>query len=321
MIVVTGAAGFIGSSLIGALNSKGYKEVVAVDDFSHPEKNKNLESKYIKARVERNAFFGWLDEAGDQVQFVFHIGARTDTAEFDRNILNELNVEYSKKVFIKCAENAIPLIYASSAATYGDGAMGFSDHPNLIQKFKPLNPYGMSKWEFDQWVIHQKQFPPFWAGFKFFNVYGANEYHKGRMASVVFHAFNQIKKTGMVKLFKSHKSDWRDGEQERDFVYIKDVHKVLLHFMENRKNSGLYNLGSGATGTFLELAKSVFMALKLRENITFIDIPEDIRETYQYYTCADLSRLRAAGYNEPFTRLSDGIKDYVEEYLEKGKYL
>ncbi len=220
MIVVTGAAGFIGSCLVNRLNQSGYTDIVVVDDFSKKEKDNNLEGKTLLAKVGRNDFEKWLNEFADEVEFIFHIGARTDTTEFDKRIFDELNVEYSKMIWNICVTHEIPLVYASSAATYGLGEHGYKDDHSVISKLKPLNPYGDSKNDFDNWVLQQDKFPPFWAGLKFFNVYGPNEYHKGRMASVIFHAYNQISSTGGMRLFKSHNPDYKDGEQLRDFVYV-----------------------------------------------------------------------------------------------------
>ncbi len=247
MIVVTGAAGFIGSALVGELLRQGWQDIVAVDDFSRADKAPNLEGKKLTAKVERSEFFDWLEENQERVQFIFHLGARTDTTEFDRTIFDELNVQYSKDMWRACVEYGIPLVYASSAATYGGGELGYSDMDRaLSQQLKPLNPYGESKNDFDIWALEQEKKPYFWAGLKFFNVYGPNEYHKGRMASVVFHAFNQIQDKGSMKLFRSHNPDYKDGEQLRDFVYVKDVCNVCLFLLEHRKNSGLYNLGRAA---------------------------------------------------------------------------
>jgi len=321
MIVVTGAAGFIGSCLIEKLNSGQYYDVIAVDDFSDAQKNKNLSGKRITARVERKDFFTWLKENHRLVQFVFHLGARTDTTEFDKNIFDELNLNYSKEVWSLCVEFGLPLVYASSAATYGLGESGFSDKEEHIQKLKPLNPYGESKNEFDKWVLLQKRKPYFWTGLKFFNVYGPNEYHKGRMASVVFHTFNSVKETGKMKLFRSHNPEYKDGEQLRDFIYVKDVCDVCFYFMLNRKHNGIYNLGTGKARSFLHLAKAVFKAMNIPENIDFIDTPEDIRDKYQYFTQAEMNKLRTTGYDKQFTLLEDGISDYVKNYLASQKYL
>lgn len=315
MIVVTGAAGFIGSALLAHLLQEGYGELVAVDDFSKAEKTANYSHKKIKYFIDRAVFPEWLVKNAADVQFVHHLGARTDTAEFDLDFLREINTHYSQKIWNICSENQIPLIYASSAATYGDGAWGFDDADTITKTLQPLNPYGISKHEFDLWVLEQQNTPFFWAGFKFFNVFGPNEYHKQRMASVVFHAYNQIQETGGVKLFKSHRPDFEDGKQQRDFVYVKDLCKVLVYFMENRKYSGIYNLGSGVARTFLDLATATFSALRKDANINYIDIPEDIRNRYQYYTCANLNKLHHAGYNYPFYTLESAIDEYVNQYL------
>ncbi len=320
MIVVTGAAGFIGSCLVSHLNKSGYNNIVAVDDFSREDKNENLVGKTLTAKVPREGFIQWLKDYGDEVDFVFHIGARTDTAEFDKAIFDKLNLNYTKDVWNICSEMKIPLVYASSAATYGLGEFGYKDDHSIVPKLKPLNPYGDSKNDFDKWMLQQDAQPPFWAGLKFFNVYGPNEYHKGRMASVIFHAFNQISKTGGMKLFRSHNPEYKDGEQLRDFVYVKDVVSVCLFLMENKPESAIYNLGSGKARTFLDLTKNSFKAMGKEENISFIDTPEDIRDKYQYFTEADMSKLIDAGYDKGFTSLEDGVKDYVTNYLIDGKY-
>ena len=321
MIVVTGAVGFIGSCLIEKLNSEGFNDIVAVDKFDHPEKNRNLNDKKIKESIDRERFFDWLDNVGEKVEFIFHLGARTDTAEFDSDLLSRLNTDYSKKVWEKCIEYQIPLVYASSAATYGSGEMGYDDDHDSVEKLEPLNPYGESKNEFDKWVLKQSKQPFFWAGLKFFNVYGPNEYHKGRMASVIMHAFNQIKETGAMKLFRSHNPEFKDGEQMRDFVYVKDVVEVCYFLMHHRKNSGIYNLGSGEARSFIDLVKATFSALNLSDNISFIDMPEDIRDKYQYYTCANMNKLKGIGYPRVFTSLEDGVSDYVRNYLMNQKTL
>ena len=321
MIVITGSAGFIGSALVGHLNREGYRDIVLVDDFSHAVKAPNYENKVFSEKVERNVFFDWLDQNENRVQIIIHIGARTDTTEFDRSIFDELNVNYTQSIWKRCVQYGIPLIYASSAATYGLGEHGYSDSHDIVDQLKPLNPYGDSKNEFDQWALKQTEQPVFWAGLKFFNVYGPNEYHKGRMASVIFHAHRQIKETGKVKLFRSHNPDYKDGEQLRDFVYVKDVVKVCQFLMEKRPESGLYNLGTGKARTFLDLANATFAGLDKDPNIEFIDTPADIRDKYQYFTEADMSKLHRAGYPENFTSLEDGVADYVREYLEKGEYM
>ena len=318
MIVVTGAAGFIGSCLIRTLNAEHFRAIIAVDDFSHPEKNKNLAQAVVRQRVERDHFFTWLDTHHETVEFIFHIGARTDTTEFNRAIFDRLNLGYSQEIWKKCVAYQIPLVYASSAATYGLGEKGYDDDEKIIPNLKPLNPYGQSKQDFDVWALHNPEKPFFWAGLKFFNVYGPNEYHKGRMASVVWHATRQIKETGTMHLFRSHRPDFHDGEQMRDFVYVKDVLKVCMFLMHARKHSGIYNLGSGKARTFLDLARAVFLSLDVPENITFIDTPAAIRQTYQYFTEANMKKLTSIGYAEPFYTLEAGIRDYVTGYLKSG---
>lgn len=320
MIVVTGAAGFIGSCLVSYLNQEGYPDIVVVDDFSKTEKAQNLVGKTISAKVSRNDFNAWFKDFASEVDFVFHIGARTDTTEFNKAIFDELNERFSQEVWKTCVEHQIPLVYASSAATYGLGEFGYKDDHAIIEKLKPLNPYGDSKNNFDKWVLKQTAFPPFWAGLKFFNVYGPNEYHKGRMASVIFHAFHQIMKTGEMKLFRSHNPNYTDGGQLRDFIYVKDLINVCKFLMDNKPQSGIYNLGSGKARTFLDLAKNTFKALNKEEHISFIDTPADIRDKYQYFTEADMSKLIAQGYTKPFYTLEEGVADYVKNYLSAEKY-
>jgi len=320
MIIVTGAAGFIGSCLIQRLNELNFNYIIAVDDFSNEEKNKNLIGKKIKARVERSEFMAWLDSNYQEVEFIFHIGARTDTTEFDKAIFDELNVNYSKDIWNRCVSYQIPLIYASSAATYGLGEFGYDDNESTIPQLKPLNPYGDSKNDFDIWALQQDKKPFFWAGLKFFNVYGPNEYHKSRMASVIWHAYKQILATGSLKLFKSHHPNYADGEQLRDFIYVKDLVEVCVFFMEHRKDSGIYNLGTGQARSFNDLGTSTFNALDKPVQISYIDTPIDIRDKYQYYTQANMAKLRNVGYSKPFYTLEEGVKDYVQNYLMKGLY-
>ncbi|ARS34202.1 ADP-glyceromanno-heptose 6-epimerase [Pontibacter actiniarum] len=320
MIVVTGAAGFIPSCLVGRLNQDNFNDIVVVDNFSVAKKENNLKGKKIKEFVDRENFFDWLEEHYEEVEFIFHLGARTDTTEFNKEVFDLLNLNYSKKVWNACAEYQIPLVYASSAATYGSGTLGYDDNEATIPLLKPLNPYGESKNDFDIWALEQTAKPFFWAGLKFFNVYGPNEYHKGKMASVIFHAYNQIKEKGSMTLFRSHNPDYADGEQMRDFVYVKDVVEVCMFLMHHRKNSGIYNLGSGKARTFMALALNTFDAMGIDPNIDFMDTPENLRDNYQYFTEANMSKLRAIGYDKPFYTLEEGVKDYVQNYLMERKY-
>ena len=334
-IIITGAAGFIGSCMVSYLNQHGFENLILVDEFNEPEKELNLLHKKYVAKVEREDFFNWAQKGKPEVAFVFHLGARTDTTEFDYAVHQHLNVEYSQKMWNYCTINNIPLVYASSAATYGEGELGYNDDHDIIEQLQPLNPYGISKNEFDKWVLHQEDHPPFWAGLKFFNVYGPNEYHKARMASVIFHSFNQIKENGKVKLFKSHKEGYEDGEQLRDFIYVKDVIEVCYWLMENVNRessvlseeftihnsqlpSAIYNLGTGVARSFNKLVISTFNGLDMPTDIEYIDMPEDIRDKYQYFTEASMDKLKAAGYTKDFYSLEKGVDDYVRNYLSKN---
>ncbi len=321
MIVVTGAAGFIGSCLVRKLNDAGYNDIAAVDDFSKHNKNLNLNGKMLSALIHRDDFFKWLKENQKMVQFVFHLGARTDTTESDTLIFEKLNLSYSKEIWKACVEYGLPLVYASSAATYGSGENGYDDGHSHIPSLKPLNPYGVSKQEFDKWVLVQERTPYFWAGLKFFNVYGPSESHKGRMASVVYHAYKQIMAKAELDLFRSHNPAYRDGEQKRDFIYVKDVLDVCVFLMLKRKGSGIYNLGTGRARTFLDLAKITFASMGLDPKINFIDTPADIRDKYQYFTEARMDKLRGSGYDNPFFSLEEGIRDYVQNYLLLGRWM
>lgn len=321
MLVVTGAAGFIGSCQLAYLaESFPQAQLVAVDEMATSAKAPNLEGKDVSHFIHRSVFHEWLAANAGQVDAVFHLGARTDTTEQDHRIFDELNLEYSQKLWNLCTRHQIPLLYASSAATYGGGEHGYSDAHHWVQKLQPLNPYGESKNNFDKWVLSQKETPPQWAGFKFFNVFGPNEFHKGRMASVVYHTFNQIQEHGKMKLFKSHRPDFQHGHQARDFVYILDVLKMINWIHSQNPANGLYNIGSGVANTFLDLVHFTFEAMDRHPQIEFIDTPEDIRNSYQYYTCADMSKLKSAGYPiEPYA-FKEAISEYVTRYLNPHQY-
>lgn len=323
MIVVTGALGFIASCLISKLNTEGYNDIVAVDDFSSTIllKKRNLNDKQISKYINRDEFPQWLEDNQINVDFIFHLGARTDTMEKSKDIFDKFNFNYSKEIFTICTKYQIPILYASSAATYGSGELGYVDYEPLISELKPLNPYGESKHNFDIWILEQKTKPYFWAGLKFFNVYGPNEYHKGKMASVIYHSYKQIKETQKLFLFQSHKEGIENGHQKRDFIYVKDVVDVMIWFFNKRINSGIYNLGSGNARTFLDVAKNVFSAVNIEENIEFTPTPIEIRDSYQYFTQANIDKLRSAGYDRPFTSLEDGIDDYVKNYLNSDRIL
>ncbi|MDB5231374.1 MAG: ADP-L-glycero-D-manno-heptose-6-epimerase [Chitinophagaceae bacterium] len=329
LIIVTGAAGFIGSCMVQYLNENGFDNLVLVDDFGVEEKRNNWENKQYQTIVERYNLFNWLKERETKVDYVIHLGARTDTTEFDYAIHEELNVRYSQEIWKYCIEENVPLIYASSAATYGSGEKGYADEHDVVEKLVPLNPYGISKNEFDKWALQQNAHPPFWAGLKFFNVYGPNEYHKGRMASVIWHSFNQVNEKGVVKLFRSHKEGIKDGEQLRDFIYVKDVVKVISWMMEktlkassetSQLEPGLYNLGTGTARSFNDLVRATFSGLDKETAIHYIDMPEDIRDKYQYFTQADMHKLKAAGYRDEFYTLESGVDDYVRNYLRRKTY-
>jgi len=323
MLIVTGAAGFIGSCMIKKLNNEQFDDILAVDDFSRKEKNKNLLNKKYRGRLERDKLFNWLKENAKAVSGIIHLGARTDTTEQNWQIFEELNINYSKQLWNFCSGNQLPFIYASSAATYGDASLGFVDSHNIVNQLQPLNPYGKSKNDFDKWALQKvadDQKPPFWAGLKFFNVFGPNEYHKGRMASVVFHTFNKVKANGKMGLFKSYHSDYEDGEQLRDFIYVKDVVDICWYMLNAQPDSGLYNVGTGKARSFKDLATNTFNAMGLNPKIEYIEIPEDIRNFYQYFTEASIEKLVTSGYHIHLNTLEEGIYDYVTNYLNINAY-
>jgi ADP-L-glycero-D-manno-heptose 6-epimerase len=315
MIVVTGAAGFIGSYFIGKLNRSGFRNLVLVDRYDDHQKERNLRSKDYTHLVDRDDFFNWFRKHRSQVDILFHLGARTDTVGQEPESYKELNLIYSQQLWHACTDSNIPMVYASSAATYGNGEHGFSDSHKQIQNLQPLNLYAWSKHDFDVWVLRQKKSPQFWAGLKFFNVYGPNEYHKGRMASVVLHAYHTIRNTGEMCLFRSHREDIADGEQKRDFVFVDDIADVMLFFMENQRYPGIYNVGTGKARSYLDLTRSVFESMKLNPEINFVDTPKDLQSRYQYFTEADIQKLREIGYYKPFTELEQGIDNYISNFL------
>jgi ADP-L-glycero-D-manno-heptose 6-epimerase len=326
MIIITGAAGFIGSAIAWKLNESGREDLILVDKLRTEEKWKNIAKRDYIDWVDRDELFEYLsnEDIAKKVEAVIHMGACSATTEKDMDFLMKNNYEYSKKLWEFCTKYNIKYIYASSAATYGMGEQGYNDEIDLEghKNLRPLNKYGYSKKIFDVWALKQKNTPKNWAGFKFFNVYGPNEYHKGRMASMVFHSYNQAKENGYVKLFKSHNEKFEDGKQLRDFVYIKDVVSVIEYFLNNDIENGVYNLGTGKERSFYDLAYNTLVSAKENPKIEFVDMPMDLRGRYQYYTKAEMNKLRKVGYTKEFYTLEEGIKDYVENYLEKeDKYL
>lgn len=320
MKVITGASGFIGSCILGYLNQNGISDIILVDDFSIPEKNKNLIDKDFELKIHRDEFIQYLRLNHQSIDFIYHLGARTDTAETDIKLFNRLNFNYSKEIWKACTEFKISLIYASSAATYGNGELGFKDEHCSIPLLKPLNAYADSKNDFDKWVLKQSSAPPLWFGLKFFNVYGPNEYHKSKMASVILHAFQQIVTTEKVQLFKSHHPEIEDGDQKRDFIYIKDIFKVISFLNRKNADSGIYNIGTGLARSYYDLAKIIFDTLNKTPQIDFIETPLAFRKNYQYFTEASLAKLKSIGYTESFYTLEEGISDYILNYLKEEQY-
>lgn len=314
MIIVTGGAGFIGSCIVRTLNDEGIKDILIVDDIASTDKWMNIRNKQYISYIHKDEFLSRLDEI-PKVEAIIHMGAQSSTTERNFDYLWKNNFEYTKTLWQYCAKKQIPFLYASSAATYGDGSKGFDDTAD-IDELRPLNGYGYSKQLFDQWVKHQAaDAPKQHVGFKFFNVYGPNEYFKGSMASMVFHGFNQILADGEIRLFKSCNPDYEDGKQLRDFVYVKDICAVVMWMLAHPHVSGLFNLGTGRAQSFQELAEATFHAMGKEPNIRFIDMPEHLKKKYQYYTKAEMGKLRKAGCDHAFKSVEDGVKDYVINHL------
>ena len=316
-VIVTGGAGFIGSCIVRTLNDMGIEDITIVDHICETDKWMNMRNKKYTEYINRDEFLEKLPEYAGKVTHIIHMGACSATTERNFDFLYKNNYEYTKTLWKFCTENQISFIYASSAATYGDGKEGFDDKED-IKRLRPLNGYGYSKQLFDLWAEKQTIAPKQHVGFKFFNVYGPNEYFKGSMASVIFHSFNKINETGEMGLFKSYKEGYEDGGQLRDFVYVKDICKVVKFMIEHEEVSGLFNLGTGQTRSFYDLAASTFKAMGLEPNIKYIEMPESLRAKYQYYTQANMEKLRSVGYTDDFYSLEDGAKDYVQNYLMKN---
>jgi ADP-L-glycero-D-manno-heptose 6-epimerase len=328
MIVITGGAGMIGSIIAWHLNTKlNRDDIVIVDRITHEEQWQNLAHRKYAHYLDKDQLMSWLEKRTD-IEAIIHMGAISATTERDFNKLVETNIQYSQNLWAWCADNKVPFFYASSAATYGDGNLGYDD--TSIDNLRPLNGYGYSKHFFDQWALRQVSnnlpTPPSWAGFKFFNVYGPNEYHKERMASVAFHTFNQFSETGTMKLFKGTKTGVEDGMQMRDFVYVKDAASVVSYFVESAINkqavsNGIYNIGTGTARSFKDLATAVMTSMRREPHITFVDMPQDLQGKYQYFTEATMSKLASAGYKQPFHSLEEGVSDSVQNYLmQEDKY-
>ena len=316
-VIVTGGAGFIGSCIVRTLNDMGIEDITIVDHICETDKWMNMRNNKYTEYINRDEFLEKLPEYAGKVTHIIHMGACSATTERDFDFLYKNNYEYTKTLWKFCTENQISFIYASSAATYGDGKEGFDDKED-IKRLRPLNGYGYSKQLFDLWAEKQTIAPKQHVGFKFFNVYGPNEYFKGSMASVIFHSFNKINETGEMGLFKSYKEGYEDGGQLRDFVYVKDICKVVKFMIEHEEVSGLFNLGTGQARSFYDLAASTFKAMGLEPNIKYIEMPESLRAKYQYYTQANMEKLRSVGYADDFYSLEDGAKDYVQNYLMKN---
>ena len=315
MIVITGASGFIGSVVLGYFNQKGRMDILAVDEFDNSLKWRNLSAKKFVDFIDKEEFLTKLNDYKD-ITSIIHLGANTDTTVSDLKTLMTSNFEYSKRLFSFAADNNIPFIYASSAATYGDGSNGYMDDEGNLFKLRPLNAYGFTKQLFDQWVLLSCKRPYFWAGLKFFNVYGPNEYHKGKMASMVYQAYCQLVKNKKIKLFKSYDNKYAHGEQKRDFIYVFDVAKIIYYFYKHHGISGIYNVGAGNAESFNTLAYLLIKHSKIKGEIEYIDMPTNIRDKYQYYTEASVKKIVKSGFDKSLYSIEDGIKEYVEQYLK-----
>jgi ADP-L-glycero-D-manno-heptose 6-epimerase len=320
MIIVTGGAGFIGSALLWALNKSGYNNILVVDNIESSDKWKNLVKRSFHSLVPIESIWDWLADTNrlKEVKCVFHMGACSSTTERNMDYLLQNNTHYTIRLFELCKKNKIPFIYASSAATYGNGSQGFSDSHDQISELRPINPYGYSKQLADQTIIKTSEPSSFWCGLKFFNVYGPGEYHKQEMRSLIAKAYPQVKETGVMRLFKSYKHGIEDGKQKRDFIYIKDVVDMMIHIWENHKSipNGIYNIGTGKARSFFSLGQALFKALAIPEKFEFIPMPEEIRDQYQYFTEAKIEKLRQdLKYHQTMTSLEEGVSDYVRNYL------
>ena len=321
MIVVTGGAGFIGSAIVWKLNKLGESDVIIVDELGQDEKWKNLAGIKFYDFINKDEFINHLDSLLDSgIKAIIHMGANSSTTEKDADHLLKNNFEYTRKLARFSVKNNIRFIYASSAATYGDGSLGFDDDETIVPRLRPLNMYGYSKNLFDIWAIKENLMDKI-TGIKYFNVYGPNEYHKGDMRSVVNKAYEQILATGKVKLFKSQLAAYKDGEQMRDFVYVKDAIDMTLYFLDKKEINGLFNVGSGKARTWNDLVTAIFKALNKPINIEYIDMPGHLAAKYQYLTEAKLDKIKKAGYSKSISSLEDGVTDYVKNYLIKNNYL
>jgi ADP-L-glycero-D-manno-heptose 6-epimerase len=321
MIVVTGGAGFIGSAVVWKLNRMGIDKIIIVDELGKDDKWKNLNGLVYEDFLHKNDFMGLILQRSVpfKVTSIIHLGACSATTEKDADFLMDNNVHYSQELAKFCLEKGARFIYASSAATYGDGTNGYDDNETSLSNLRPLNMYGYSKHLFDLWIKRNGLMNKV-VGLKYFNVYGPNEYHKGDMRSVVHKAFEQVRDTGKVKLFKSYKPGYKDGEQKRDFVYVKDAVDITLHFLEHQDENGIFNVGTGKAQTWVELISTVFDAIGKPVNIEFVEMPESIRDKYQYFTEANLKKLNSIGYTKPAMSVREGVTDYVKNYLLKNIY-